>query len=351
MKKKKQQDLKRPTKVKTSVPRAAKARKSLNKKRPIKKVIYRPYQGKEFTTILQADSFEELDALIDAWRDLAERHGIEDFKVLKRIKDPDGGYKAIVVGHNFNAWEWVKDRVEDVKHRGDSQAEKDRIRQEREERRRQDEEARTSYAQDWAETFFAGDEARREAFKRLPYKEQLKFRKKYEDSILTSFGDNADLLQEGVPSHKQVLYKVYKDGGWVVESKAVPMSRAEQLELSRESRLKRAATEMQLEELKELKRQKSTPAKIGRALNTLTALGVHTVAQGVAGAAMSIQPGPSAQARAAESLAPRAPMELYTVMAPNPQMDLSPLRRGVRRPRGSLGYLRKAMFSSLDSED
>jgi len=71
----------------------------------------RRYQGREKTSILQANTKKELDVLIRSSRAFARKHGMEDFKVVKHTKDPDGGYKAIVTAHNWNPIKWVKEKI------------------------------------------------------------------------------------------------------------------------------------------------------------------------------------------------------------------------------------------------
>lgn len=66
------------------------------------------YQGKEITTTLQANTKEELDRLVRSTQVYAGSHGMEDFNVLERGRDRDGGYRAIIVAHNWNPLEWIK---------------------------------------------------------------------------------------------------------------------------------------------------------------------------------------------------------------------------------------------------
>lgn len=68
----------------------------------------RRYQGREKTSILQANTKAGLDTLIRSSRSFADEHGMERFKVLESGKDPDGGYRAIVTAHNWGPTEWVK---------------------------------------------------------------------------------------------------------------------------------------------------------------------------------------------------------------------------------------------------
>ena len=76
------------------------------------KTVIRRYQGREKTSILQANTKRELEELIRSSRAFARRNGMHDFKVVKRGKDPDGGYRAIVTAHNWNPVKWVKEKIE-----------------------------------------------------------------------------------------------------------------------------------------------------------------------------------------------------------------------------------------------
>lgn len=69
------------------------------------------YQGKEFTSTLQAPSKESLDILVRSAKKFAGSHQMENFKVLEKGKDPDGGYRAIVTAHNWNPITWIKEKI------------------------------------------------------------------------------------------------------------------------------------------------------------------------------------------------------------------------------------------------
>jgi len=70
------------------------------------------YQGMEFTTTLQANTLRELNSMIKSLEDYAHEYEMDDFKVLSKGPDPDGGYKAIVTAHNWNPLTWIKERWE-----------------------------------------------------------------------------------------------------------------------------------------------------------------------------------------------------------------------------------------------
>ncbi len=70
------------------------------------------YQGNEFTTIIQAPTKKALQMKIDQFRAFATVNKYELFEILQQGPDPDGGYKAIVTAHNWNAAAWVQKRWE-----------------------------------------------------------------------------------------------------------------------------------------------------------------------------------------------------------------------------------------------
>lgn len=70
----------------------------------------RRYQGKEFRTHLQANSEEDLNEMIEGLQVYASEHGLEPISVLQRREDPDGGWEAIVLAHNWNPLKWVKEK-------------------------------------------------------------------------------------------------------------------------------------------------------------------------------------------------------------------------------------------------
>lgn len=65
------------------------------------------YQGKEFTCIVQAPTMEDIEFMIHDLEDYADEHGLEQFEVLQKGPDPDGGYKAVIVAHNWNPLTWL----------------------------------------------------------------------------------------------------------------------------------------------------------------------------------------------------------------------------------------------------
>jgi hypothetical protein len=66
------------------------------------------YQGREFEVTLQAPTYESLEKLVVDMESVAKNNGMGEVRVLSKGKDPDGGYKAIVVAHNWNPFKWIK---------------------------------------------------------------------------------------------------------------------------------------------------------------------------------------------------------------------------------------------------
>lgn len=73
------------------------------------------YQGREFTSTLQAPNKGELNSLVSSARKFARTHHMENFKILESGKDPDGGYRAIVTAHNWNPINWIKEKIKGKK--------------------------------------------------------------------------------------------------------------------------------------------------------------------------------------------------------------------------------------------
>ena len=70
------------------------------------------YQGKEFTTVIQANTLRKLNTMIKGLKSYAHEHEMDDFRVLSKEKDPDGGYRAVIQAHNWNPIAWVKEKWE-----------------------------------------------------------------------------------------------------------------------------------------------------------------------------------------------------------------------------------------------
>jgi hypothetical protein len=70
------------------------------------------YQGKEILTTIQAPTVDALDDMLEGMRDYAEGEGLEEFTILEKGEDPDGGYRAVISAHNWNPVTWFRERME-----------------------------------------------------------------------------------------------------------------------------------------------------------------------------------------------------------------------------------------------
>lgn len=83
-------------------------------KRKKTRTVERRYRGKEFKMTIGAPSRVDLEDLIFAAQECAGDSGMGSFEVIDVREDPDGGYEAIVVAHNFNPFKWVKEKAKEV---------------------------------------------------------------------------------------------------------------------------------------------------------------------------------------------------------------------------------------------
>ena len=70
------------------------------------------YQGREITSTIKANTLPELNKMLTGIRRYARLHGLGTVKVLRKHKDPDGGYEAIIQAHNWNPIKWVSEKWE-----------------------------------------------------------------------------------------------------------------------------------------------------------------------------------------------------------------------------------------------
>jgi len=57
----------------------------------------------------------DLDEMIGGLNEYAGEHGLEPITILRRRRDPDGGFEATVSAHNWNPIKWVKKKVGEFK--------------------------------------------------------------------------------------------------------------------------------------------------------------------------------------------------------------------------------------------
>ena len=73
------------------------------------------YRGREFKAIVGAQTMEDLQDIIFELEEAAQDAGMDAyFEVVDIREDPDGGYEALVIAHNFNPFKWVKERAKQV---------------------------------------------------------------------------------------------------------------------------------------------------------------------------------------------------------------------------------------------
>ena len=68
------------------------------------------YQGKEFRTYIQANSEEALDEMIGQTQKYSKRVRTGPIRLLEKRHDPDGGWEATIVAHNWNPIRWIKEK-------------------------------------------------------------------------------------------------------------------------------------------------------------------------------------------------------------------------------------------------
>ena len=74
--------------------------------------VVRRYQGREVRVHIKANTLSELNRMITGMRKYAQAHKLGAIQVLRKHKDPDGGYEATIVAHNWNPLKWVAEKWE-----------------------------------------------------------------------------------------------------------------------------------------------------------------------------------------------------------------------------------------------
>ena len=69
------------------------------------------YQGREFRTYLQAPTERKLSQMVVEQGDYARKVGTGPIEVLQKGRDPDGGWEATVIAHNWNPFKWIRKKV------------------------------------------------------------------------------------------------------------------------------------------------------------------------------------------------------------------------------------------------
>ncbi|KKN45369.1 hypothetical protein LCGC14_0683550 [marine sediment metagenome] len=69
------------------------------------------YRGREFKMTIGAPTREDLKDMIFAAEEMANENNLEYVEVVAEYEDPDGGWEAIIIAHNFNPFKWIKDKA------------------------------------------------------------------------------------------------------------------------------------------------------------------------------------------------------------------------------------------------
>jgi hypothetical protein len=297
------------------------------------------YQGKEFTTTLQAPTRKQLDKLIRGNMAFARRQGMEDIRILERGKDPDGGYRAILVAHNWNPIEWVKEKVSSLRGRGEST-----------------EEPRVEYSEPAPETVNLG----REEEKRQGKKKRLPYTPEYEPEDITLDmrmveppPEREDYAKE---SEFRKAYDSYAKRVQEAVERKESMEREERESFERTGRLKEEAlAEAELTKAKTLKaeleaeklRKEVKPTVGERIMKGLPGIGrglgaaAGEATKGIAaGAQKGLAPGKAGPQRAARMVVPQVGPSLFAI----PKMGLGMGKPNLGLYMGTgLGALRTGM--------
>jgi len=70
------------------------------------------FQGREIQATLKAPTEESLENMLSELEDYAHEVELDEIQVLKKGRDQDGGWEAIVVAHNFNPFTWLQEKWE-----------------------------------------------------------------------------------------------------------------------------------------------------------------------------------------------------------------------------------------------
>lgn len=177
-----------------------------------------------------------------------------------------------------------------------------------------------------------------EIISKLPEKEQKKYRKRIEEGKRAQVEAELEIWESGIPGKKKIIHRVWNPAQqtWEFKEVEVPLTPQERLAEARIQRVGGMLIEEEVASLQQRKRERGVPYRLARGAGEtakhLTAVGML----GIAGTAQAMQPGRGGPQRASRMLAPRVPMEMYSIGTPS--VDLSGLRRPLR-PRVSLGGL------------
>ena len=330
------------------------------------------YQGKELQSTLQAPNKGELNKLVSSARRYAVAHGMDNFKVLERGKDPDGGYRAIITAHNWNPVTWVKEKIkgrkgkkeiveeeptrllegtpEESGYEKEDAKEQERFAREEAKRLKEEEERRKKeqerFAEEEAERERKEEEEeykrREEAFlKSIPPSQRKKVRGQMKGAEESYAEAAVEVLGQGVPEMMTQYYKTqqkeyytdkvtgepvpeprtpeerakadYHPSQWVYLPVEKKLSAPERLAVARTLELEGMEMGMAREKYKQFKRERHPAYRAAKAAGGLGAFAAGAATMGVAGMARSTQGSRVGRERAARMHAPGVPMDLYAV--------------------------------------
>lgn len=350
---------------------------------------------------MQAPDKESLDKLVRSAKKFANSHQMDNFKVLEKGKDPDGGYRAIVTAHNWNPITWIKEKIAGRKARpavegeapklGDV-AEETRSEKEREEGQKRWRKDQERYAKAEGERTDEEEEARfkaqEEEFLRrnIPPSQRKRARKRMKEAEGSVTEASMEILGQGVPEKITQYYKTLQKEHWTdkITGQPIPeprtaeeraqadfhpsqwtflpvekkLSRPEQLAIARTLELEGMEVEIARGKYKQYKREQSPVYRAAKAAGGFGTLMAGAVTMGVAsGAGRAGRGSRVGPERAMRMHAPGVPMDLYAVR-PMLGVGIPPARvhtgaglghlreltlLGVRRPRRQVAQVRRTI--------
>lgn len=327
------------------------------------------YQGKEFNVTIGAPTREVLDQMVEGLHTYAGEHGLEDFEVLSRRPDPDGGWECTLRAHNWNPISWVKEKL---RKEPKEEPKKWKVKPTPEELREEDRKLLGTLSDRERQFYEEAEKAKAEAARLDELRRQEEARRRtYEKAEAEEEQLVERLIQvprwnSSTQSWEVVTMKVKVPKEQVKLEKEKIRREIEELEMEREfaptekellraqaeaklgelrrqrefaplqTELEKAQTKEQIEFIKELRRQRGLPARLAKGVGGLAAGVAQAGTLGIAGVAQSIQPGKAGPQRAARMLAPKVPMELYGVKPPSPRFGRPPGIGGLEHLRGAV---------------
>lgn len=330
------------------------------------------YQGKEFQSTLQAPDSKSLSKLIRSARKYARENQMENFRILEKGSDPDGGYRAIVTAHNWNPISWIKEKIsgkkkplpeeeidtsmteesrpaepEDVEKFKAQEFEKWR---KEEEKRQKLQDIEMKYAKKRQEitregkekeTAYSSEQYKEALLEKVPIEAREEARKEYPKTTKQWAQTAYSIWSEKVPDEIIEKHKVTQEEYWTKKGtdikipkprtreeeeqtdyhpKAVTyidvsrkLSPVEQAQVARQQELDRMRVDIARESYKQFKRERKPIYRTAKAIGGVGQFMAGAVTMGVAGMARGARPGKGGPERAMRMHAPGLPLDLYAV--------------------------------------